>query len=125
MHSRIVVFRSRETCCMLVRLNLEVPTILIFTVSHLFVPSLAPLVFPWSLLIGVSLLARSSLFSRSICLILPEAATGLAIVELSRRLDSTPGLPPFGLWTSLRYLAARRLLAGAAVPLPGSGLRCG
>jgi hypothetical protein len=28
---------------MLVRLNLEVPTILIFTVSHLFMPSLAPL----------------------------------------------------------------------------------
>jgi hypothetical protein len=62
-HRRLVVFHSREPCCMLVRFNLEVPTILIFTVSHLFVPSLAPSVFPWSVLIGESLLARSSLFS--------------------------------------------------------------
>jgi hypothetical protein len=53
---------------MLARLNLEVRVILIFIVSivsivsHLFVPSLAPLGFPRSVLLGVSRLARSSPF---------------------------------------------------------------
>src|SRR4029077_7586514 len=108
-----------------VRMNLEVAPILIFTVSNLVVPSLAPLVLPWPVWPDVSLLARRCLFFRSICLVLPEAATELAIAELSRRLDSTPGLPPFGLSTSLQYLAARRLLAAAAVLLPESGLGCG